>query len=119
MAKKILVIEDDAFLGKIIKRKLLKENYAVVEALDGEEGLNVAKEEKPDIILLDLVLPEMDGFEVLAKLKADPQMSKIPVLILSNLGRKEEITKRFSVTHILLTTLRPRQRAFHNLLFLL
>ncbi len=89
--KKILIIEDDIFLRKVISKKLLKEGYETIEAVDGEKGLESAKEEKPDLILLDLVLPEMTGFEVLGKIKKDPLISKIPVIILSNLGEKKDI----------------------------
>jgi len=91
--KKILVIEDDIFLRRIINKKLLKEGYSVIEATDGEKGLESAKQEKPDLVLLDLVLPEMDGFEVLAKIKKDPLISKTPVIILSNLGQKNDVKK--------------------------
>ncbi|MCD6271074.1 response regulator [bacterium] len=90
---KILIIEDDKFLRELIARKLLKEGYEIVEAIDGEEGLKKVKEETPDLILLDLILPGIDGFEVLAKVKDDPKTSLIPVLILSNLGQKDEIEK--------------------------
>jgi len=93
MAKKILVIEDDKFLRELISQKLLKEGYEVVEAVDGDSGLEKAKEEKPDLILLDLILPGIDGFEVLSKVKADPKISSTPVIILSNLGQKEDVEK--------------------------
>jgi len=93
MSKKILVIEDDKFLLKIIKKKLSSEDYQLIQAMNGEEGLRAAREEKPDLILLDLVLPETDGFEVLKRLKDNPTCSNIPVIILSNLGEKEKIDK--------------------------
>lgn len=93
MSKKILLVEDDEFLGKVINRKLEKEDYIVIRATDGEEGITKAEEENPDLILLDIILPGMDGFEVLAKLKSNPAVSKIPVIILSNLGAKDEIKK--------------------------
>lgn len=93
MAKKILVIEDDKFLSKVINKKLLQEGYEVIEALDGKEGIKAAKDSKPDLILLDLVLPMTNGFEVLAKLKKNPVLSKIPVIILSNLGGDDDIKK--------------------------
>ncbi len=94
---KILIIEDDKFLRELIARKLLKEGYEIIEAIDGEEGLKKVKEETPDLILLDLILPGMDGFEVLTKVKDDPKTSLIPVLILSNLGQKDEIEKGLSL----------------------
>jgi len=93
MAKKILIIEDDKFLRELIAKKLAKDGYEVSEAVDGEEGVKKTKETKPDLILLDLILPEMDGFEVLSKIKEDPASSLILVIILSNLGQKEDIEK--------------------------
>jgi DNA-binding response OmpR family regulator len=90
---KILIVEDDRFLRELIARKLKNEGYEVLEAIDGEEGLKRIKEEKPDLILLDLILPGIDGFEVLAKAKEDPDTTQIPVIILSNLGQREEVEK--------------------------
>ena len=93
MAKKILIIEDDKFLRELIGQKLIKEGYDILEAVDGEKGIKTIKEEKPDLILLDLILPGMDGFEVLIKIKEDAGMAQIPVIILSNLGQKDDIEK--------------------------
>ena len=94
MSKTILIVEDDTILRDLISQKLQKENnYEIVEAIDGEEGLKKAREKKPDIVLLDLILPGMDGFGVLEQIKKDPKTAKIPVVILSNLGQKEEIEK--------------------------
>lgn len=93
MAKKILIIEDDKFLRELIGQKLLKEGYDIAEAVDGEKGIKGAKDEKPDLILLDLILPGMDGFEVLIKIKGDSKTAQIPVIILSNLGQKDDIEK--------------------------
>jgi DNA-binding response OmpR family regulator len=93
MEKTILVIEDDKFLRDLISKKLLKENYNVVEAVDGEEGLKKIKEIKPDLVLLDLILPGMDGFEVLAQVKEDPTLNQIPVIILSNLGHRDDVER--------------------------
>lgn len=93
MAKKILIIEDDKFLRRVISQKLTKEGYEISEALDGEKGVKKIEEEGADLVLLDLILPGMDGFEVLARIKKDPKNSKIPVIILSNLGQKEDIDK--------------------------
>jgi DNA-binding response OmpR family regulator len=90
---KILIIEDDKFLRELIVSKLKKENYDIVATVDGEEGIQKVKEEKPDLILLDLILPGIDGFEVLSQIKSDPTISSIPVIILSNLGQKEDIDK--------------------------
>ena len=93
MANKILIIEDDKFLRELISQKLLKEGYDIIEAMDGEKGIEKIKKEQPDLVLLDLILPGIDGFEILAKIKADPKISKIPVIILSNLGQKTDIQK--------------------------
>ncbi len=93
MAKKISVIEDDKFLRELIVQKLSNEGYDIIEAVDGEKGVESVKKEKPDLILLDLILPGIDGFEVLARIKSDPALSEIPVIILSNLGQKEDIER--------------------------
>ncbi len=93
MASTILIIEDDKFLRQLIAQKLLKEGYDVSEAIDGEEGLKKVKEEKPDLVLLDLILPGIDGFEVLSQLGKDESLSQIPVIILSNLGQKEDVER--------------------------
>ncbi len=93
MAYKILVVEDDKFLRELITQKLAREGYDVKEAVDGEEGVVKVKEEKPDVILLDLILPGIDGFEVLAKIKEDPEVENIPVVILSNLGQRDDVER--------------------------
>jgi len=93
MAKTILIIEDDKFLRELIVQKLLKEGYEIFEAVDGEDGIKKIKEQKPDLVLLDLILPGIDGFEVLSKMKEEPQISSIPVIILSNLGQREDVEK--------------------------
>ena len=90
---KILIIEDDKFLRELIIQKLGKEGFDVVEAEEGEEGLRKAKEEKPDLVLLDLILPGIDGFEVLRRAKADGETSSIPVVILSTLGQRDDVDK--------------------------
>jgi len=93
MAKKILIIEDDKFLRELIAQKLIKEGYDIAEAIDGEKGIKAVEEEQPDLVLLDLILPGIDGFEVLAKMKEDPKMAQFPVIILSNLGQKDDIER--------------------------
>jgi DNA-binding response OmpR family regulator len=93
MPYNILIVEDDKFLRELISQKLIKEGYNISQAVDGEEGLEKIKKEKPDLVLLDLILPGIDGFEVLARAKEDPEVVKIPVIILSNLGQKEDVEK--------------------------
>lgn len=91
--KKILIIEDDKFLRELISQKISKEGYEIAEAVDGEKGIESVKSEKPDLILLDLILPGIDGFEVLDRIKSDPEAAQIPVIILSNLGQRDDIEK--------------------------
>ncbi len=93
MPKKILIIEDDRFLKELMSKKLVGEGYQISEVIDGEEGVRAVKSEKPDLILLDLILPGIDGFEVLTRIKQDPEIAQIPVIILSNLGQKEDIER--------------------------
>jgi DNA-binding response OmpR family regulator len=83
--KKILFIEDESALQKTFRDILEKEGYQMISALDGESGLRLAKSEKPDLILLDLILPRKDGFEVLKELKEDETTRGIPVIVLTNL----------------------------------
>lgn len=91
MSQNILVVEDDKFLRELIVQKLNKEGYKTIEAIDGEEGVKKIKTEKPVLVLLDLILPGIDGFEVLEQVKQDPEAAKIPVIILSNLGQKDDV----------------------------
>lgn len=93
MMKKILVAEDDRFLGAAYKTKLSKLGWEVVLAVDGQEALEVMKTFVPDVILLDLVMPRIDGFAVLAELKKNSAWAGIPVLVASNLGQKEDIDR--------------------------
>lgn len=90
---KILLIEDDKFLRELIIQKLGKEGFDVSEAPEGESGLSKMKEERPDLVLLDLILPGIDGFEVLSRMKKDTELGSIPVIILSNLGQKDDVQK--------------------------
>ncbi len=90
---KILIVDDDTFLSGIYATKLDLEGFQVVSAHDGEEGIKVAQKEKPDLILLDVLMPKLDGFEALKRLKADPGTKDIPVIMLTNLGQKEDIEK--------------------------
>lgn len=93
MTKKILIVEDDKFLRELITQKLIKEDFEVSEAVDGEEGIRKIEEEKPDLILLDLILPSIDGFEVLSRMKKESTLASIPVIILSNLGQKDDVER--------------------------
>lgn len=90
---KILVIEDDRFMIKAIKDKLEREGLGVIIALNGREGMAKLKEEKPALVLLDLVMPIKNGFEVLEEMKLSNEFKNIPVIILSNLGQDSDIKK--------------------------
>ena len=90
---KVLIIDDDAFLSNIYVTELELEGFSVVSGRDGEEGIKLALKEKPDLILLDVLMPKLDGFEALKRLKADKATKDIPVIILTNLGQKEDTEK--------------------------
>ncbi len=89
----ILLVEDDTFLAGMYVTKLELEDFQVTLAADGEAGLEKAREVKPDIILLDIILPKMSGFDVLKDLKDDPATKEIPVIMLTNLGQPEDVQK--------------------------
>lgn len=89
----ILLVEDDTFLIDILVQKLKNDDFDVIHAGDGETAIQKAHNESPDIILLDIILPGMNGFEVIKRLKDDPNTENIPIAILSNLGQKEDIEK--------------------------
>jgi two-component system, OmpR family, alkaline phosphatase synthesis response regulator PhoP len=90
---KILLIEDDKFLRTVLEKKLSNEGFEVVSAVDGDEALEKIIADKPDIILLDIILPKKSGFLVLENIKKDPELKKIPVIIISNLGQEEDVKK--------------------------
>ncbi len=89
----ILLVEDDVFLSNIYQKKFEMEGFKISTADNGEKGLADAKRKKPDIILLDVLLPKLDGFAVLEKLKEDPATKEIPVILLTNLGQKDDVEK--------------------------
>ena len=93
MANKILIVEDDFMLLDIFKTKFKKSGFKVFTAINGFEGLEAAQKKHPDLILLDIIMPGMNGFKVLEKLKADEKTKDIVVYILSNLGQQQEIDK--------------------------
>jgi CheY-like chemotaxis protein len=97
MAKTVLFIEDEAALQKSLGFALRNEGYEVVSALDGEAGLSLARAQKPSLILLDLILPKMDGFGVLESLKAGPATKDIPIIILTNLERMDDVERALAL----------------------
>ncbi len=91
--KKILFIEDESALQRAASQVLAEEGFQVFSALDGEQGLALARREKPDMVLLDLIVPKMDGFQVLNELKKDESTKNIPVIILSNLESSGDVER--------------------------
>jgi len=90
---KILFIEDEQTLQKTLSDVLIKEGYKVKTASDGEAGLALAKEFKPDLVLLDLILPKKDGFSVLKEMRADEELKYMPVIVLTNLEGTADVER--------------------------
>jgi|YelNatPaOPRAMG01_1025707.scaffolds.fasta_scaffold04883_4 DNA-binding response OmpR family regulator len=90
---KILLVEDEPFLSSLLRLKLEKANFEVISASDGEEALNILAQNTPDLMLLDLILPKKNGFEVLETIRQDPRLEKLPVIIISNLGQEVDISR--------------------------
>jgi len=91
--KKILLIEDEKILADLLVKRLREENYDVSSAEDGEEGLKKIKEEKPDLILLDIIMPKKGGFEVLEEMQKSSELKDVPVIVISNSGQPVEISR--------------------------
>lgn len=90
---KIILVEDDPFLIDIYTLKIKEAGFEVIAIEDGDKALNVLEKEKPDLLLLDIVLPNYDGWEILKKVREKKQFQNLPVIILSNLGQKQEVEK--------------------------
>lgn len=95
--KTILIIEDDKFLQSLVAKKLIEAGFEVLVSSDSKEAMKVLENQKPDLIVLDIILPVMNGFEILSMLKKDDATKNIPVIILSNLGQKEEVEKAMAL----------------------
>lgn len=93
MAKKILLIEDEEIILNLLQKKLSQEGYEVSVARDGEAGLKMMRQIKPDLILLDIVMPKMGGFEVMEEMGKEPELKRIPIIIVSNSGQPVELDK--------------------------
>ena len=91
--RKVLVVEDDKFLRELFVRKMFNEGFDVESAIDAEQVFEILANKRPEVILLDLILPGVDGFEILDKIKKDDDLKDIPVMVISNLGQKEDIDK--------------------------
>ena len=94
---KIVIMEDEELLSDILTRKLRVSGCEVFQAADGKKGLELIKKEKPDLILTDLVMPVMSGFELMEELKKDEELAKIPVIVISNSGSQREIERSFAL----------------------
>ena len=93
MSKKILIIEDEDIVIDLLQKKLTNEGYKVDVARDGEEGLEKMRANKPDIVLTDIVMPKKGGFEVLEEMSQDPDLKKIPIIVISNSGQPVELDR--------------------------
>ena len=93
MAKKILIVEDDKMISNMYETKLKQEGFDVILAENGATGLDLAIKEEPDIILLDVIMPQMDGFMVLQEIRSNPGTKDKPVVMLTNLGTSEDQEK--------------------------
>ncbi|MBU1163963.1 response regulator [Patescibacteria group bacterium] len=112
--KKILIVEDEAFLLDLYQAKLVKEGFEVVTCINGEEGIACVIDHSPDLILLDILMPKVDGFGLLEEIKKLPGTKKIPVIIFSNLSQKEQIDKGLKLgaaSYIVKTSVTPAQLA--------
>jgi len=110
--KTILIVEDDALISRMYQKIFVYEKYRVVLAVDGEEGLYQARTEKPTLILLDVMMPKLNGLEVLEKLKADSETKNIPVVMLTNLAGErdaEEALMKGAVKYIVKSEHDPQQ----------
>jgi len=94
---KILMVEDDIFLRKLYKDQLIRAGFDFIEATNGIEGVNKTKSEKPDLILLDLMLPRKNGFDVLRDIKGSEDTKDIPVIVLSSLGHEADIKEALNL----------------------
>lgn len=94
--KRILIIEDETTLQRALSEFLTTEGFEVLNASDGEEGLDMAKTKNPDLVLLDIILPKKDGYEVLSEIKKDERTDHIPVVLLTNLEAAEDVERAFN-----------------------
>lgn len=115
-AKRILLAEDDRFLRRACEQALRQRGYTVIPATDGESALQLARSERPDLILLDMLMPKMTGLDALRALKADEQTRDIPVLVLSNSSREQdiqEVTKLGIVAYLVKANLSLQELGDH------
>ncbi|MEK7547135.1 MAG: response regulator [Patescibacteria group bacterium] len=94
---KIFIAEDERFLSTILANRLKKEGFAVSQAFDGQEAVDLLKSERPDLIIIDLILPKKSGFEVLESVSKNPDLNHVPIVVLTNLGQESDIEKAKSL----------------------
>jgi CheY-like chemotaxis protein len=94
---KVLLVEDDKFLRRVLEKKLINEGLEVITAVDGEEALAKIVQDRPEVILLDIILPKKSGFVILETINKDPNLKKIPIVVISNLSQEEDIRKALSL----------------------
>lgn len=93
MPKKIFLVEDDLFLTSLLKMKFVEAGFEVIHAADGDQAIKLLKTQEPNLIILDLILPKKNGFEVMQEINKNPAINKAPIIIVSNLGQQEDIVK--------------------------
>lgn len=111
---KVLIIEDDPLMSRMYQKIFTFEKYEVVMAKDGQEGLDLARSEKPTVVLLDVMMPKMNGFQVLEKLKSDPDTKAMPVIMLTNLAGEQDAETALAkgaVKYIVKSEYEPKQVA--------
>ncbi len=93
MPKKVVLVEDDPFLSSLLGNRLKKEGFELISVKKGSEVLKALRDNNPDLVLLDIILPEKSGFEILSEIRSDPATSQVPVIILSNLGQESDMER--------------------------
>ena len=109
---KILVVEDDALISRMYQKVFESEGYEVFMAVDGQIGLDLARTKKPTIILLDIMMPKLNGLQMLQQLKADPDIAKIPVIVLTNLSGAQDAERALelgAVRYIVKSEHKPKE----------
>ena len=97
MQPKVLLVEDDRFVSSMLKSRLEHDGFVVDQAFDGEEGVQKMRTVRPDLVILDIILPKMSGFEVLEHVVGDSELSNTPIMVVSNLGQETDVEKARSL----------------------
>ncbi len=97
MQPKVLLVEDDRFVSSMFKSRLERDGFVVEQAFDGEEGVHKMRTARPDLVILDIILPKMSGFEFLEHVVSDTELASIPIMVVSNLGQETDVEKARSL----------------------